>query len=73
MFTYDHGMLADVAWSEYIAVKKENLDLRCQLETAKQTVEALRTQIDSLASMVEALQADADESADWDAESKLER
>jgi hypothetical protein len=47
--------------------------LLCQLETAKQTVEALRTQIDSLASMVEALHADADESADRDEESKLER
>jgi hypothetical protein len=73
MFSYNHDVLADVVWSDYIAVKKENFDLLCQLETAKQTVEFLRGEIRGLSETIKDLQPDADESVDGLAEPELER
>lgn len=73
MFSYNHDVLADVVWSEYIAVKKENFDLLCQLETAKQTVDFLRGEIRGLSETIKDLQPDANESVDGLAEPELER
>ena len=73
MFSYNNDTLADVVWSEYIAVKKENFDLLCQLETAKHTVDILRGEIRGLSETIKDLQPDTDESVNGLEEPELER
>ena len=54
MFTNDNSILADILWSEYTKVVKENMLLKAQLEVATKVVQSLNVQIGDMRSAEEA-------------------